>query len=100
MATTPQEIWIGDGVNGFRIKICAGPAGLGLRISSFAGTPSLSVFHHHEEGDGHVYDGEAECVQLTQHTDQTFHEWFIREAGQPSLGELPIDATGCIIKSS
>lgn len=92
------EIWITDtaGIKGVRITRAGnGPAGFGLEIASFAGTPDLTLCADNVP-DGKPVD--ARWLSLCQYNhderSQAFKAWYADSANKPyppEIGHLPVD---------
>lgn len=80
-----SEIWIqGSGAKGFRITASEGPSGLALQISSFVGSPPISISGN-KAGDYECFAGiDARHISLCQYNgddqSQAFKKWYNSDA--------------------
>lgn len=76
-----REIWIQGAGKGFRISASEGPAGLSLRISTFAAAPPITISGN-AAGDYEPIKGlpDARHLELCQYNSdahsQAFKEWY------------------------
>lgn len=75
-----KEIWIkGAGGKGFRIEVGEGPCGLGLTVTTFVGTPDLTVV-----GAGHgeffVCNTFEACQYNGDDYSRAHREWYLNGA--------------------
>lgn len=84
-----NEIWLksADGTLGFRIVAGNGPAGLGLQISTFIGTPPVTV---RTDDPGSVDSKYVDLCQYRQDDESlAFKAWY--DADPATRGDSPIN---------
>lgn len=99
------EIWFKNAQGyGFRVHVGNGPAGIGITVSRFVGTPGLSISGNTVEDDAPFIGPDMQEISLTQYKpdekSQQFKKWYQSDAasrdenGVALLADdiLPLDA--------
>jgi hypothetical protein len=80
-----QEIWLADDSgHGYRVTAHSGPAGLSLQISTFIGSPPMTLAGN-REGDYECFSGiDARHLEICQYKadekSQAFKRWYQADA--------------------